>query len=43
MLVILKSNIVELLKLVKVYLVNFKNKAIINVTFDKLHKNDKMI
>ena len=42
MLIILKSNIVELLKLIKVYLTSFRNKAIIDVTFNKLHENNKI-
>ena len=40
MLIILKSN--AKLKLVKIYLIKSKKRLIINVTFDKIHANDKI-
>ena len=39
--IILKSN-VEILKLIRVYLIEFKNRTIINVIFDKMYKENKI-
>ena len=39
--IILKSN-VETLKLIRVYSIEFKNRTIINVIFDKIHKKNKI-
>ena len=42
MFITLKSNVVDSLKLIKIYSIDFKNRIVINVIFDKMHKKSKM-